>query len=76
MAVICQRKRGWIHTHLVSQHVQNYVLCRGSALTPDNPAEISSLRIQHAGALVILLVLYAIDVYMGSVIEGLGGGGG
>ena len=76
MAVICQRKRDLIHTHLTSQHVQKYVLCRGSALTQDNPAEISSLRIQHAGALVILLVLYAIDVYMGSVIEGLGGGGG
>ena len=76
MSVICQRKRGWIHTHLVSQYVHKYVLCRDSALTPDNPVDISSLWIQHTEALVNLLVLYAIPVYMGSVIEGLGGGGG
>ena len=75
MAVIYQRKKDLIHTYLTSQYVQTYVLCRSSALTQDNPAEISSLRIQHAGALVILLVLYDIQVYMGSIIEEGGGGG-
>ena len=70
MAVNYKRKRGWIHTHLVSQYVHKYVLCRDSALTPDNPVDISSLWIQHAEALVNLLVLYAIQVYTVSIIGG------
>ena len=44
----------------------------GSALTPGNPSEISSLRIEHTVALTVLLVLYDIQMYMGSGNEELG----
>ena len=37
----------------------------GAAMTPGNYSEMSSLRCEHAGALAVLLVLYAFQLYLG-----------
>ena len=41
----------------------------GSAITPGTRQEMSSLQAEHGGAVGILLILYAIQVYMGPELD-------
>ena len=37
----------------------------GSSITPGNAEEMASLRAEHGGAIGILMILYAIQLYLG-----------
>jgi hypothetical protein len=58
------------HAYGFTSGVKRGDIWGGCAITPGTQQEMSSLRAEHGGAVGILLILYAIQIYMGPKMNG------
>ena len=54
------------HAHGFTNGREEGIIYREAAMTPGSREEISFLRAEHCGVISILLILYAIQIHLGS----------
>ena len=54
------------HAYSFTNGREEGIIYGGAAMTPGSQEEMSSLRAEHGGAISVLLISYAIQIYLGT----------
>ena len=67
LVVMVQSRMHMGLVHMVSLMARRGgIIYGGAAMTPGSQEEMSSLRAEHCGAISILLIIYAIQIHLGT----------